>query len=225
MTAYSFYYNYAGTLKTKCGNELELYTALSDYTDEQKESAIWGVENGYPGAEVVGEATSAYNGYSYALYNHTTSNDRCIFDIDAYVSDPHVVRDSTGLWDDCEVGDVVIYFGKDGNPVQAGIISEVNGSNTKIISKWDSGCLVEHLVSQIPSHYYYDEATLITRAFTYTVTSHSYTVTSYTSSKHTYTCSVCNDQYSEAHTLNGLGSCRYCGYSSSGGLTPVLPED
>ena len=80
-SAYGFYYDCATNMIMPGGTSIPLYSARSDLSASEKAARAYELCNAYPNAILMGEATSAYNGYSYAWYEQTNQNDMCIFNI------------------------------------------------------------------------------------------------------------------------------------------------
>ena len=141
MISYGFYYDYAGEMIMRGGTELALYSARADYSTASKNAIRNELCLAHPQAILMGDATSVYNGYSYALYRQSISNNRCIFDISAALNDPHFVISAYGNWDDCNTGDIIVYKDRAGNVLHAGVIYNTNDEGVYVVSKWEDLCL------------------------------------------------------------------------------------
>ena len=219
MISYGFYYDYAGEMIMRGGTELALYSARADYSTASKNAIRNELCLAHPQAILMGDATSVYNGYSYALYRQSISNNRCIFDISAALNDPHFVISAYGNWDDCNTGDIIVYKDRAGNVLHAGVIYNTNDEGVYVVSKWEDLCLFQHDVLDVPASFYSNYNTGEIIACAYAVTQHNYRVASYNGSGHTLICSICNETYWQAHVIVN-GGCRFCGYVGSGSENP-----
>lgn len=211
--AYNFYYDHTADMTMTGGTSIPLYTARSDFSSSEKIVLAENLCNAHPNAILQGEATSAYNGYSYAWYNQSVQNNKCIFDILDVLEDPHVAEISASYWDNCSVGDIVVYYDNAGEPVHAGVVKSVSATSIILVSKWEEKCLFQHEAMDVPDRFYYDSSIGELSVYVYMLTPHVYTVTSNGGTGHTRTCNVCAKEIVEAHSLTIMGTCRVCGYS------------
>lgn len=210
---YGFYYDYAGNMTTPSGNLIPLYSAKSDYTQNAKDIIAENLSTAHPSALLLGDATSAYNGYSYAWYQQSTSNNRCIFEIADILSDPHVSLNDSYGWDTCSPGDIIVYYNNANETVHAGVVYSQNLGSLTIESKWNSECLFRHDALDVPAQFFSDASIGYLKTYIFEITPHVYTVTSNGATGHTRTCNVCAKELVEAHSLTIMGTCRVCGYS------------
>lgn len=217
--AYGFLYDYAGTVQTKGQEIVSVYSATSDYAAAQKEQIRDRLCAAHPNAIYRSEATSKYNGLSYAWYSDLTFNVYCIFDLSPYLRDEHTLHLELTSWTQCQVDDIIVYYDADGEPIHAAIVTANDNGDVVAISKWNAECLFTHRVADVPDSMYANPNTGYLRAEVYRVSGHDYAITSYNSAGHTCECSVCNHAYTEAHTIV-YGRCESCGYVGGGSETP-----
>lgn len=206
--AYGFLYDHAGTVYTMGNRAVDIYSATTDYYNDQKTTIMNRLCSAHPQALYLAEATSAYNGFSYAWYLSTSGNSYCIFDISQYLSDPHTQMLNLQSWTECQEGDIVVYINASGEPIHAGVVTWINDGEVNIISKWDSECLMRHSVADVPDYMYINANIGYFRANIYRITEHNHVPVSYDNTSHVYVCEICGDEsYSETHTWEY----QYCG--------------
>lgn len=216
---YGFLYDYAGTVYSKGKEIVSVYSATSDHADEQKEQIRDRLCAAHPNAVYRSEATSEYNGFSYAWYLASASNIYCVFNITPYLNDAHTSHMVLSSWTQCQANDIIVYLDANGEPIHAAIVTANNNGDVVAISKWNSECLFTHRVADVPDSMYANPNTAFLSVEVYRVSAHNYSVISYNSSGHTFKCPICNDTYTSAHTMVN-GSCRFCDYVGSGAENP-----
>jgi len=119
---------FANTVTTPCGASVSHSHPSPDWTEQQKQDLREELEESYPDATVVGEATKSYNCHAY-----------CWAGASEWIGDPGVYSDSYQL--DPLNGDELTYgAGLEGGPTH----SAVDTGPYEATSKWGSSCLVKH---------------------------------------------------------------------------------
>lgn len=190
---------------TTSGTLVPLYSATSDYTSAKKVSIAESTAEKY-GIELLGNATSMYNCFSYAWYSASTSNQYWIANVYPYINDNHcnIISEPT-------VGSIAIYYDSSNSPVHAAIVTEINGGNVICKSKWGANGLFEHHIANVPSSYFNTNSSVKVAFYNY-AHYHTCSVTIDNAVTHTRTCRVCGWTATEAHVADAkTGKCITCG--------------
>jgi hypothetical protein len=131
------------TVTTPKGSVVNTTTRTYELDPEDIALARQYVQETFPEATIVWEASRKFNCHSFAWYNMSNSNDRWMNHPgdDTYWTDGSYVEVKSPTKPSS--GDKVSYVNGD----HSGIVDNSNGD---IVSKWGEGCLVRHLVNRCP---------------------------------------------------------------------------
>ncbi len=201
----------------------------------------------------VAEPTTRYTCHSYAWYWQSPSLTFSILDSGAqtYLNDLHKTTRANGT---AAVGDIVVYYDKEGHLTHSAVITEISGGELICTSKWGPTGLYRHDINTVPENYYagyshpasgykiyrYYRSHVYNTISSYNASTHTFTcnycgktlaeshttrVTGYTASGHTRACTACSYKVTEAHILNKVtGKCRICGYQGPTVAPMQLPN-
>lgn len=188
---------------TTSGMTIPLYTALSDYSSDEKESLAKDLAKRY-GIDILGNATSMYNCHSYAWHQSSVNNTSWIVDVEIYMGDKHSMQ-----LREASVGAIVVYLDRDKKPIHSAVVTSIDGDTIMCRSKWGANGLFEHSIENVP--YLYDSNSVLVKFYSYS-RSHDCTVRINSAATHTLTCTVCGWTLTEAHIENvHTGRCITCG--------------
>lgn len=142
----AFDYQPNSDFRTSRGNIApDFHLVSADYNAQQKAEIRRAVEQQFPGARVVQDATGTYNCHSYAhAQGHAWFNDITRFiEDDYYPFTPGTLR----------VDDIVVYV-KNNSITHSGVIKQLSGNTIiEIRSKWGPAPQVVHGPTNVPADY------------------------------------------------------------------------
>ena len=212
----------ATNVKTQGQVNVPAYSAIYDYSSDDKSLIISEMYEAYPGIEILGEPTGRYNCHSYAWYSDTTYNPYWIYNVEIYTNDVHTVIVSNANAN-ARPGDIVVYYGINSSIVHSAIIAQINETEVICRSKWGPLALCEHDIRNVPEEYAIG-SNIVYKILR--VTPHEGTSSPSGSSTHTRTCTICNHTetlncnyrytylYDDMHNATCVG----CGRTFSGGM-------
>lgn len=220
MDVNDFTYDKAERTGTTAGYDVALYSARSNYSPSERQTRTNWLAS-IAGLTVKGNATSEYNCFSYAFYNRTDSNPYCVFDILAYLSDPHGFVPLVDEDHPLSTGDIIVYWRQENingisyeYPAHVAVVSRTVDGETYCISKWGAEGLFEHRINQVLLEYTYDGVSQIKYSvYTYITYHSSYRFTVIDEYTHQLTCTICGYTSTAAHIADPLtGRCKDCKY-------------
>jgi len=132
---------------------LAYYDITPELTSAEKQDYLDYVENTYPNATVLRDATQKYNCHSYAWYSTSSSNKYWIDDPSEYWEDGSY--DYTGYRPGANSGNKMFYRYGDHSAIMISYESHLRYSGVLCKSKWGPGPLMEHKANYCPYNYGY----------------------------------------------------------------------
>lgn len=139
---------FSGLCETPAGTPVALWKPQYEWTTASQEERDEYYSNLFPESYLVGISCWRYNCFSYAFFDQSKNNQFRLTAIDAFFSDGSLREVSSP-----RIGDYIVYFDTEGNPIHIGVVESASSKLVIVRSKWGNGPLMDHASDEVPSEY------------------------------------------------------------------------